>query len=371
MARRERDFSGGPRPGLTEWLTPPANRWAFRHARELFCSERVAAVAPVQVQAAPAPELDRDLLDYFGRSRTDAFAVMHDGCLAWDWYADGVAPDDRHILFSVTKSVVGLVASALIADGSLDDTAAVADYVPEVSGGGYAAATVRQLLDMTANIVFVEDYEGDDLRRYREASGQLPSAGTTGIREYVAELPARGQHGQATTYVSPTADLAGWACERATGRSLAELIGTHVWEPMGAEADGDLLLDRFGTARASGGLCATVQDMARVGQLLISSDEDVARSVEDAKKPGDAQGWDSGSLADFLPGAAYRDFWYQPHRGTGVFLAAGIYGQRIYVDTCRRVVIAQQSALPGAFDAPTWAETLPRFEAIVRAAAGA
>ncbi|MUM30802.1 hypothetical protein FZI93_02595 [Mycobacterium sp. CBMA361] len=62
----------------------------------------------------------------------------------------------------------------------------------------------------------------------------------------------------------------------------------------------------------------------------------------------------------------HRDFWYQPERGTGPFLAAGINGQRIYVDTVRRVVIAEQSSLPGAFDAPTWLEPLPRFDAIAR-----
>jgi CubicO group peptidase (beta-lactamase class C family) len=361
-----REFGGTARPSLAQWLKPPANRWAFRHTRELFRSERVAASDPARMQTAPTTDLDPDLLDYFDRSHTDAVAVMHNGSLAWDWYAEGVAVDDRHILFSVSKSVVGLVASALITQGVLDDARFVVDYIPEVAGGGYGTTTVRHLLDMTANVAFDEDYEGDDLRRYREASGQLPSDETTGIRDFVAGLPQDGPHGQATRYVSPTTDLAGWVCERVAGQSLASLISTYVWGPMGAQADGDLLLDRFGTARASGGLCATVQDMARIGQILLL-DDDVLPHAADVKSPGDKHTWDAGSLADFLPGAAYRDFWYQPERGSGIFLAAGIYGQRIYVDSVRRVVIAQQSSLPGAYDATTWMETLPRFAAIARA----
>jgi CubicO group peptidase (beta-lactamase class C family) len=360
----DRAFGGKHRPDLTQWLRPPANRWTFRHTRELFWSERVAAPDPVRIDPAPASDLDPALLDYFDRSHTDAVAVMHNGSLAWDWYAEGIEADDRHILFSVTKSVVGLVASALIAEGLLDDSARVVDYVPEVSGGGYETATVRDLIDMTANVAFVEDYEGEDLRRYREASGQLPSDETVGIRDFIVGLPQDGPHGRSTRYVSPTTDLAGWVCERSTGRSFAGLISTYVWGPMGARADGDLLLGRFGTARASGGLCATVQDMARIGQALLL--DDGTRRTEDVRAPGDELIWDSGSLAGFLPGAAYRDFWYQPERGSGIYLAAGIYGQRIYVDSVRRVVVAQQSSLLGAYDEPTWKETLPRFAAIAR-----
>ncbi|WP_208102317.1 MULTISPECIES: serine hydrolase, partial [unclassified Mycolicibacterium] len=365
VVRRQREFGGGARPGLAEWLRPPVNRWAFRHARELFWSERVAATDPVALPAASSAAcVGPDFVDYLDRSRTDALVVLHDGAVAWEWYAQGVEATDRHILFSVSKSVVGLVASALIAAGVLDDGALVVDYVPEVAGSGYGTAKVRHLLDMSANIAFVEDYDGEDVRRYRQASGQLPSEGSVGIRDFVAQLGARGPHGEATAYVSPTTDLAGWVCERVTGRSLAELISIHVWGPMGGEGDGDLLLDRFGTARGSGGLCATARDMARIGQLLLSNRGDAATMYADVKKPGDRQVWDRGSLAEFMPRATYRSFWYQP--APGVFLAAGIFGQRIYVDTVARVVIAQQASLPTAYDELTWLETLPRFAGLTQ-----
>jgi CubicO group peptidase (beta-lactamase class C family) len=107
VVRHQREFGGGHRPGLTDWLRAPANHWAFRHARELFWSERVAATDPVPLRAAPsAPDITPDLMDYLDRSRTDALVVLHDGFVAWEWYAEGVEANDRHILFSVSKSVV-------------------------------------------------------------------------------------------------------------------------------------------------------------------------------------------------------------------------------------------------------------------------
>jgi CubicO group peptidase (beta-lactamase class C family) len=303
------------------------------------------------------------LIDYLDRSRTDAFVVLHEGRPAVEWYAPGVAPDDRHILFSVTKSVVGIVAGALVESGRLDPEALVSSYVPETLGGGYGTATVRELLDMTANIGFVEDYDGPDVRRYRVAVGQLPGSSSEGIHAFVSGLPPTGKHGQAMNYVSPTADVAGWVCERAGGLSLAELVSAYVWGPMGAQYDGDMLLDRHGAARASGGLCATARDMARIGQLLIDG---AGGGVADVRSPGDRGAWTAGSLRDFLPHAAYRNFWYQPAGTPDILLAAGIHGQRIYADIPRRVVVAQQASLPTAYDHQTWVETLPVFENIAR-----
>lgn len=366
-------FGGGPRPSIDTWLSAPGNKWAFRHARELFSSERVrSSPSPERFSTATDYEIDADLADYLDRSHTDALVILADGALVTQWYADDVRPDDRHMIFSCSKSVIGLVASVLVAEGRLDDKALVTAYVPEASVGGYADATVRNLLDMTADIGFVEDYDGPDVRRFRIASGQLNDPESMGIHQFTVNLPAEGAPGRRMRYASPTTDLAGWVCERATGRSLAELVSELVWEPMGAEWEADLLLDRCGAPRASGGLCVAARDMARLGQLLLREDlpAPLAEAVASVREPGDERAWDNGTLAGFSPGASYRSFWYQMPAESGVYLAAGIYGQRIYVDVPRRVVIAQQASLPFAYDETTWQETLPTFQRIARQAAG-
>ena len=312
------------------------------------------------------------LAGYLERSHTDALVVLQDGTVVTEWYAPEVTPDDRHILFSVTKSVVGIVASSLIHEAIIDESATVASYVPEAIRGGYGTATVRHLLDMTANIRFVEDYDGPDVQRYRRAAGQLPSASSEGIHSFISALPSAGPHGTSFSYISPTADMAGWVCERAAGLSLADLISKYVWLPMGAEHEADLLLDPYGAARASGGLCATARDMARIGQFLLDSHRDrvAGGAAVDLRRPGDRAAWAAGTLAEFLPGAAYCGFWYQPGGDPGVFLAAGIFGQRIYVDVPRRVVVAQQASLPDSFDPQTWPETIPAFAGLARALDG-
>jgi CubicO group peptidase (beta-lactamase class C family) len=106
--------------------------------------------------------------------------------------------------------------------------------------------------------------------------------------------------------------------------------------------------------------------MARIGQLLLRDDlpSHLSEAVASVTEPGNVDAWAAGSLAEFIPGAAYRSFWFQVPTDPGVYLAAGIYGQRIYVDVPRRIVIAQQASLPDSFDEKTWAETLPIFRRI-------
>jgi CubicO group peptidase (beta-lactamase class C family) len=75
---------------------------------------------------------------------------------------------------------------------------------------------------------------------------------------------------------------------------MAELIGEFVWRPMGGEDEADLLLDPLGYPRASGGLCSTARDMARVGQFLVGphADKVSARVAADLTRPGDRRTWD-------------------------------------------------------------------------------
>ncbi len=98
----------------------------------------------------------------FDANYTDGIVVLHRGRVVYERYAGALAPERQHIAFSVTKSFVATLAGILIADGTLDDRATVASYVPELQQSGFGDATVRQLLDMTTGLDYSEDYADDD-----------------------------------------------------------------------------------------------------------------------------------------------------------------------------------------------------------------
>jgi CubicO group peptidase (beta-lactamase class C family) len=303
----------------------------------------------------------------------DALVVLNRGRVALEWYGSEVSGDDRHIVFSVTKSVTALLAGALAGKGQLDVGALVTDYLPEASRSGFAGATVRDLLDMTANVAFVEDYElAGDMLRYRQAAGWAPGGSGDGLHDFILSLKAAGPHGERFRYLSPVTDTLGWVCERASGATLADGFGAHLWGPMGAAADADLTLDRFGASRAAGGLCMTARDMALVGQLVLDSGAGSvpAEFIADLVGAGDRDRWAGGEFAGLFPGGAYRSCWYQTGPGTGPVAAIGIHGQFIYVDLARRVVVAQQSHRPAAADEDADRAAIAGFGAIAGYLAG-
>jgi CubicO group peptidase (beta-lactamase class C family) len=150
---------------LANWQDPPFNRWAFRHMRELIPSQPIPAGPRPSPLAASGLELGNPpvtrpdgssttVRDVLATTFTDAFVVLYDGRLVAELYDDGMSAGTSHLLMSVSKSMVGCVTAVLAGRGLLDIAAPVTRYVPEVSGSGYAGATIRDLLDMRTGVAF-------------------------------------------------------------------------------------------------------------------------------------------------------------------------------------------------------------------------
>lgn len=347
------------RATLDTWLQPPHIFWSLRHACELLPTARIRAGSTTR-ELVPAHDEsllttrfecslgDVALSEWIDRTEVDSFTVLRGDSLMLQWLAPGVRDDDLHLMFSVTKSVTALLCGALVGRGLIDIEAPVTEYVPEVAGSGFAGATVRHLLDMTASYDFVEDYDpGDDVRAYRWAAGWYPAPpGSPALHEFIATRQPLGEHGQRFRYLSPTTDLLGWVCERVTGQPYATALSDSLWAPMGAEADANVTVDREGTPRAAGGLSAIPRDMARLGLLVAEGGNGTvpARFIDDLTREGNPQQWATGDFAPWLPGGAYRSCWYQPRVDSDAIMAIGIYGQMLYVDRARGVVVVKQSS---------------------------
>ena len=140
---------------------------------------------------------------------------------------------------------------------------------------------------------------------------------------------------------------------------------------MGAEADADLTLDRFGHPRNAGGLSAVPRDLARLGLLVAEGGAGIVPEdyVNDFTRRGSAEQWRIGDFAPWLPGGAYRSCWYQPRVDADAIMAVGIHGQMLYVDRTRGVVVAKQSSWPVPDDTELHDDAYLACRAIARALA--
>src|SRR6478672_10276726 len=273
---------------LANWQDPPYSRWAFRHMRELIPSHPIpaadsAGAAPLPAASGPLPDPPVWRLDgstataaeVFADTCTDALVVLHDGQLVAERYDDGMTAATPHLLMSVSKSLVGCVAGVLADRGLLDTAAPVTAYVPEAGSSGYAGATVRHLLDMRTGVAFRETYTELDaeVRVMERSMGWRPAqpGDPAGAYPYLITLGQAGPHGGEFTYRSADSDMLGWVCERASGTRMADLIATLIWQPMGAERDGEITCDPLGCAIHDGGSPPTPPALPSWGQLVVAA----------------------------------------------------------------------------------------------------
>jgi len=355
---------------LANWRLPPFNRWSFQHVREIVPTAEVAA-DPGRVWELPRAPLDlggvtftangrqRTLAGWLAESQCDGLVVLQQGAVVAERYDNRMSQRQPHLIFSVTKSVTALLCGILADRGLLDPERPVAHYLPEVAKSGYGDASVRHVLDMQVSLDFDEVYLATEgaFVRYREATGWNPVADPAtapDLRGFLASLGRRaGPHGKRFRYLSPNSDLLGWLCERAGGRPYAELLSSLLWQPMGAERSADLTVDRLGAPRSAGGLCVTLRDLARVGELVRCRGLAEGRQVvpgwwiDDILANGDPAAWDGSEFEAMLPPEGrYRSQWYLSDGRGSQCMAAGIHGQWIWIDRDRGVTIAKLSSQP-------------------------
>lgn len=356
---------------LGNWREYPFSRWAFQNVSELV------PVAPIswprgEDEASPGSDRIRDMplrlpgrlqitaLEHLRQSHGDAFVAMHGGQLIAEWYAPHSAPDAPHLIFSVSKSVAGLLAGIAAEEGLLDPDAPVTEYVPVPQGGAFSDATVRHLLDMTVSLRFEENYldRQSDYDRYRRAmlwNPERDGGKTETLEEVLLSLPKGDcEHGERYHYASPVTDMLGLVIERAVGRRYHAYLAEKLWRPMGARGSAYVTVDREGTARAAGGICATARDLARLGQIVLrggmaDGHQVVPRAwIDDIAANGDRRLFarEDGSF----PNGHYRSCWYATGDDHGSLAAIGIHEQWIWIDPVRDVVLVKLSSRPEPTD---------------------
>ncbi|MDB5547691.1 MAG: serine hydrolase [Tardiphaga sp.] len=361
---------------IANWRTAPFSRWGFQNVRELLPTANIArSDSPTSLPSEPRYLDDVTFAGLDGAAMTlpqglraidtDGFIALHRGRVVAEWYANGLTPSTQHLIFSVSKSFCGTLGGILVAAGKLDPDALVVSYVPEMKGSVYGDCTVRHLLDMSVGIEFNEDYlatEGS-IVDYRRATGWDPvPAGAPAaphLRAFLTTLKHDGTpHGETFHYVSTNTDLLGWVYERACNKPYAKILQDELWAPMGAESDAYIAVDSHGAARAAGGICATLRDLARFGEMMrnngVSNGRPVVPNdwVHDIRKNGDAAAWSRGKFTVLFPNGNYRSKWYTPDVAREAFSAIGIHGQWIYIDPQAETVIVRVSSQAIPFDMP-------------------
>ena len=346
----------GPPTQFLFWQ-PKQKVAGFRNIASIYPTRSIQAgeqVLALPLATEPVSDVDYmvegepfGLDDFIDHNHVVGLIALKDGLIHLERYAAGNTEHSLWVSFSVAKSVVAMLLGAAVADGYIESVdEKVTAYLPRLQGSAYDAVTIRNLLQMASGVAWNEDYADPT----SDVNTMPPS-----LVDLYRLLGAKGRvakPGEEFNYNTAETNLVGALVRAAIGNNLATYLAQKIWIPFGMQASANWMTHGAGGGEL-GGCCinATLRDYARLG-LFALADGVLADGTRVLP-----EGWMRDSVA---PSAAYPDYgylwWLSPE---GVYSALGIFGQGIYVDPARQVVIATHSAWPmaggDAFYAHRWA----------------
>ena len=327
------------------WSQPQRDA-AFRALDRLplLARSHVVPAGPTPSPLPPGPplKLELDVDAFMAGQRSAALLVLHDGRLRLERYGLGFDAQGRWTSFSVAKSITSTLVGAALRDGyirSMDDK--VTEYLPQMKGSAYDDVSLRQLLTMTSGVRWNENYAdpNSDVARF---NNHVPEDGVDALVSYLRRLPREAPPGTRWHYSTGETNLVGVLLGAAVGRPLSVYLSEKIWQPAGMEQQATWIFSRSG--REISGCCiqAATRDIARFGLFVLNGARAGGTSIVPDGWLADAT---SQRTAIDQPGRGYGYQWWTYTDGS--YAARGIFGQGLFIDPKRRLVIATNANWPG------------------------
>jgi len=295
----------------------------------------------------------KTLEQFHKESMTTSLIVVKDGAILHERYFQGSNRESLFTSWSVAKSFIATVIAIAHQEGlieSLDDPAQ--QYATQFANTDFGASSIRSLLAMSNGVQFNEDYfsEDSDIRPFFFDSFMLKKNPDELLIPFERTRPEFNDF----HYISPNTHVLSAVLRAVYNKPLAEIVSEKIWRPLGMEADATWLQHREGEDGVGFGYCclnARSRDFARFGQFYLDAylnqeggkielpegwAKMLAKPASPAHRPG-------GKL---YGGRGYSYHFWLPPSNPGVFFAAGVYGQYIWIDPARNLVIVRTSADP-------------------------
>jgi len=372
------------------WNQPPHNRHSFQHMSALFATQTIQrstksamafeyALEDTSQLTYPVSKGATEPLQHFLDSTfTDAFLVLKEGVIVTEEYRNNMQDNTQHLLNSVSKSFVGMLAGIAVEDGLLDTSKYVSAYLPELANSAFGETTVQRALDMTAAVAYSEDYDQptDDFWHEAAVVGWRPDlqsdSSPRSLIDYCKERSQTEQgEGERFHYRTVLTNLCTAVIERATNTPFCEFFAQRLWQPLGPEQDANVVVDPTGLPYMGAGMSACARDLARFGEMLRNdgfyNDQQIlpASWVRDTRLGNDElrELFAASDYHGLLPNGHYTNqVWAD--RESDEIMCIGIHGQTIYIHRSKQLVCVKLSSHPYPTDLGLWGATYRALRAL-------
>jgi CubicO group peptidase (beta-lactamase class C family) len=282
--------------------------------------------------------------DFLSETKTNAFLVIRNGVLTYEWYKEGFAAETRFPSYSVAKTMTSIMIGQLVAAGKINENDYFVDYFPEFKNGtDFDKVTIKSLLDMQGGVGVSDNYPTGP-QGWGVAIAQMYA--TTDLHWFLGNNRKMAfAPGAGAEYRSVDTQMLGMIIKKVTGMRVSDYFSENVWQKVGAEFPATWNVDRVGgTEKTFCCFNASARDYARVGMTILN---------------GGYAGGNQIITRDWLtrmktPVVTLDNGWgYSAqvwHPFPNISMALGLHGQFIFVDPDSRTVIVKLSDNPTGAD---------------------
>ena len=342
----------------------------------ILASLLLAVPAHAQIDADVQSQADRLFTDPGPLAETRALLIVQDGEPVYERYREGYDAEQRHVSWSMAKSITSAIVGHLVQRGLVDIDDPMPGPFPK--GDPRAALTWHHYLTMTDGLDYTEIVEEDvelplseqDVVQMMYGSGRFDV-----IAWIMDNVPAFHEPGTRWNYSTAGYHLLGHAIQDVIGTSAdpeatTAWLRANIFAPLGMDSAVPEY-DAAGTFLGGSLVYATARDFARFGQLYL----------DDGRLPDGTrflpEGWvdyaRTGELGDDhnIYGAG---FWPSVESPTAerskmsapfdAFHAGGHEGQTIWIVPSRNLVTVRLGLMPNSPE--SWSALFEANQAIAR-----
>jgi len=275
-------------------------------------------------------------------THTNAFLIVRNGVITYEWYAKGITPDRRLPSYSVAKTVVAMATGELIKERKLKESDTFVSIFPEFkTGTKFDNITVGELIDMRGGVDVPDDYPTGP-QGWGAPIAQMYA--TTDMTNFIQNH--RGMAftpGTQADYRSVDTQMMGMIIQRVSGMSLSDFVEQHFWNPIGAQYLATWNIDHKG-GYEKGYCCfnAAARDYAKLGQLMLNGGSANGTQLIDSswmkRMTTSVEPMSIGSKGDHW---GYGAFVWHPYPDTNLML--GLHDQYVFMVPNTKTVIVKLS----------------------------
>ncbi|MFW7381375.1 MAG: serine hydrolase domain-containing protein [Oligoflexus sp.] len=310
-------------------------------------------------------QADQELLSYIkgvsGREdsqsrnwESNALIIVHKNELMLEYYAHGYDASRKHLLWSITKSILNALVGIAVGEGKISLNQSLAHYLPDFPQ--LSTVTIDHLMAFSSGINWNETYE-NSLPHRSSVMAILYANTPRSIKAALLPYQLKNAPGKQWSYSSGDSFWLALVLQAVYGESYHGMPWQKLFEPLGITS-ATLESDHEGTFYMSSYGYMTARDLVRFGllylhggcingQALLPQRGDIPESpdlswVEWSMEP-------SKALLDYLaspdaePGQGGRHFWLNlskdvsgqtppyPSAPSDILVGMGHWGQRIYI----------------------------------------